>query len=766
MQANWAKAKIYFKSILIGSRNAAKRRDLWPYYALIYVIPVLIAAYLLIKSFWITSDSMYGMYASQDGGWAAWNAKGILEWSTILDLSPFTPLVGTGSTFLPNLPWLNPAALALALPVSVSVQYLISYILYAILLSASLFLLCYVLTRSAFLAIATVLMQLFLTMGPFPFESGALTWYALAPVNAFEQAAMSVALVAIMLHANRGTGVRIALSSVFLLSGFIAFTAMPVTFVSYIPVYAVIGLFQVILVKRRSDRIWITLLVVIAAFALWLSGSVEYLATTAVTSARSSVAAPFLHPGVKLLTLSFWDSLIRANSFCTPDALYCTNLLVGWLQIVALAASVVTIAAEKGRRRQFALSYLVIGTGLVLYKILETGQVLGPVHVISTPYLAWVLYPFTWLAMVLGLSGLRRLIVGEKEWVRRSLRAAAMGCLICLTVFVAEGALFPNQPRTAWTEDSVLPPIERTKDRETDIVQELKAKIGMSLHSPFRGYVATLFGVPGGVTRALAPEPEGKFTLTSYVAARALYQERFGNEFQGIDLTGRDIPTIEEYGQWVTRQMFVFFRDLLADVPDQVDPASRSLRLFRADIPLLSSMGVRYIIADGPLPADKAQLVKEERDVAGNTMRLYRLADTNVANYSPTNVVKVDGYPNAIYAIQRLKGNLRDSVVVMGDPATSLEQLVPVTASVLETIRDGYQLKATSRGRSLVVLPVQFSNCWHLDQPDAKLVRVNIIQTGVIFDVTTTTKLSFDYGLLSSGCKRQDAQDLEAFGIR
>jgi hypothetical protein len=32
----------------------------------------------------------------------------------------------------------------------------------------------------------------------------------------------------------------------------------------------------------------------------------------------------------------------------------------------------------------------------------------------------------------------------------------------------------------------------------------------------------------------------------------------FGNSFQNMDLLNSDIPTLEEYGQWVSKQMYYF----------------------------------------------------------------------------------------------------------------------------------------------------------------------------------------------------------------
>ena len=56
------------------------------------------------------------LYTPIDGDWAKWNVEAILHFGKVFDLSPYSMLAGMGSMYFPNLPWLNPGALALALP--------------------------------------------------------------------------------------------------------------------------------------------------------------------------------------------------------------------------------------------------------------------------------------------------------------------------------------------------------------------------------------------------------------------------------------------------------------------------------------------------------------------------------------------------------------------------------------------------------------------------------------------------------------------------
>jgi hypothetical protein len=95
-----------------------------------YILPLIITAGVILCGLWIVPDVLYGMYANVDGKWMSWNHRSILEWSSFLDFGPYSPFAGTGSLFLPNLPWLNPGALALGIPAPIEYKHLFSYLVY------------------------------------------------------------------------------------------------------------------------------------------------------------------------------------------------------------------------------------------------------------------------------------------------------------------------------------------------------------------------------------------------------------------------------------------------------------------------------------------------------------------------------------------------------------------------------------------------------------------------------------------------------------
>src|SRR5262249_49273383 len=85
------------------------------------------------------------LYTPVDGEWAKWNVEATLEFGKVLDLSPYSMLAGMGSTYFPNLPWLNPGALALGLPLGDEARSVVSYAVYGAELAVSIILLARIL---------------------------------------------------------------------------------------------------------------------------------------------------------------------------------------------------------------------------------------------------------------------------------------------------------------------------------------------------------------------------------------------------------------------------------------------------------------------------------------------------------------------------------------------------------------------------------------------------------------------------------------------
>src|SRR5258706_13345658 len=208
----------------------------------VYWVPATLLHLVLAWALWHTPNALYGMYANDDGMWAAWNVEGILQWGRFLDLSPFNPLSGMGSMFLPNLPWLNPAAASLALPLARDLTYLISYTIYYVEIFVSIAVLARTLGLSPIRSSCVAQFYLLILFPPISVVFDMFSWYSLAPVNAHLLAVANLAL-ACFVSLGKGTDVRnIALAAVAVALIFIGLFSAPITFLTYAPVYATAAL--------------------------------------------------------------------------------------------------------------------------------------------------------------------------------------------------------------------------------------------------------------------------------------------------------------------------------------------------------------------------------------------------------------------------------------------------------------------------------------------------------------------------------------------
>jgi hypothetical protein len=135
----------------------------------------------------------FALYTPIDGEWAKWNVEAILKFGKPFDLSPYSMLAGMGSMYFPNLPWLNPGALALGLPLSDHAKNIASYAVYAAELAVSIILLARSIGFPWLMATAAAQLYLYLLFPPFATVFQVYNWYALAPYYAHLAAALNAA---------------------------------------------------------------------------------------------------------------------------------------------------------------------------------------------------------------------------------------------------------------------------------------------------------------------------------------------------------------------------------------------------------------------------------------------------------------------------------------------------------------------------------------------------------------------------------------------
>jgi len=289
-------------------------------------------------------------------------------------------------------------------------------------------------------------------------------------------------------------------------------------------------------------------------------------------------------------------------------------------------------------------------------------------------------------------------------------------------VLFAIAILLPPQQGTAYPPSQ--PPIVKLLERE----------VAVTPGAPFRGRVL--------------------YTMKKYNRT-ALDNDLYN------DLLPFGIPAVNEFNVWTSPLTFVFLRVFFGHDRDSFGKFFFPLTSYDPKIARL--VGVRMVVTSVEL-FDGVLL--HEQKAEDSDLRIYRLDDVNLGQFSPTRPVRVATAAEAVAAMKATSSDPQRDVVVEGElPA----DLVPAS-SVSVTVEAGPQLhiRATSHGHSLLALPFEFSHCLRLLAPaSAYLLPVNLQQTGLIFEGQTDVNIEYRYGLFGDAqCRVTDLDRANALRLR
>jgi hypothetical protein len=286
---------------------------------------------------------------------------------------------------------------------------------------------------------------------------------------------------------------------------------------------------------------------------------------------------------------------------------------------------------------------------------------------------------------------------------------------------------------------------------ETPITRILKAEARLVPGEPFRGRVASIWGrSPAVLNRGAA----GQVRYFSQLAT--------GNLHDGPGLSQDDIPTWAEYNRLMTPARFVFQA---------------------ADLRMMRSAGVRFVITDAPMPEAKLRaeltiptppsaqqqlLFSSQPAFESFQLYLYELENPNLGQFSPIEVKQVEDARSVREALVNPNWKLEHTVfgVIPGPGPFQKASLESFTIA-----RDGYKVRAQSEGSAILLLPIEFSRCLtvrsRVDGPPPRLFRADLVLTGVLFDHRLDADISFRVGPgEASRCRLQDADDAERMHLR
>jgi hypothetical protein len=235
-----------------------------------------------------------------------------------------------------------------------------------------------------------------------------------------------------------------------------------------------------------------------------------------------------------------------------------------------------------------------------------------------------------------------------------------------------------------------------------------------------------------------------------------------GNDLYG-DLLPFGIPMVNELMHWTSPLTFVFLHVFFGHDGDPFIKVFFPLTSYDPKIARL--MGVRYVVTSVEL-FDGVLLHEQKTEDAD--LRIYRIDDVNLGQFSPTQPVRVATAAEAIAAMKATSFDPQRDVVVESElPA----DLVPASSvSVMVEAGPRLHVRATSHGHSLLVLPFEFSHCLRVHAfagTSAYLMPVNLQQTGLIFDGQTDVNIEYRYGLFGEvQCRGADLDRANALRLR
>jgi hypothetical protein len=585
--------------------------------------------------------------------------------------------------------------------------------------------------------------------------------------NHAEVLAVLTVMVAATLHLGRGPVWRSALLASVIFVGLThTLLAIPTSLVLTLPILGMFTFAKLLLSIGRREVLTIILCWVGIGSAALALGYVHYLGGLLAYTAAGffpdlSKRTLTLYSGQ--VTLLLWTpvSSISAAVIFTPERMMVAGGLFG---------SVAAIWLGSQRQRELALGVILAETVLIALGVSNywLDYWFGP----SIWYFESYLFPYFALyitfLLLAPLMLVWRAISSAFQGQIASWANAVAGFALPLAIGLYARAIGPAV-QTASRENPAFFFASPLPQPESVITRILKSELKLSPDHQFRGRVAVMTG------RIFPEKHEWQhYSLVHYFALFAT-----GNLHDGPGLWQDDVPTLMESNTLMTPASFVFLRALLTDPADSQIRTIVGMR--RIDPRILKAIGVRFVITDLPIsgaalraqipipvsPKAREMLGFSYRELDGFDLYLYEFDGVNLGQFSPTEPRLARDANQVLGHLADGKTNL-DRTIVIGEPLSG-----PLTEAKLELFtigRDQYRVRASSAGKSILLLPVEFSRCLTIFDAAGgapRLLRADLMLTGILFERQIDAQISFHTGpFYNSRCRLDDLTDSKLMEMR
>jgi hypothetical protein len=440
----------------------------------------------------------------------------------------------------------------------------------------------------------------------------------------------------------------------------------------------------------------------------------------------------------------------------------------GWSPVLSLGliASCVYLAIKRrGSMRGLVVSVLAYFAGMVLLSLVYVYS--GIRWNLPLPvYLEVAAAPVYLCCICLSVGELIANILNKtkakpsSDWVK----TISTACAVPIFALVTYQAFISANPKILDKANTLA------KNESGGLVSKvLVPNLSIQSDGRFRGSVATLACIPGGqIMRKAGISDDAPFTKEN-INFLVKYLRTYDPMLFMTGLWEMDIPTLEDNTHLVTPPFYYLFSRNLSRSQDF---QSRNWTLCtKANPNLMAALGTRMIVADQQLDGPRAKKVYEQTNQDGIPLSVYELSDPNTGNYSPTKLVRSDKAEEIIAEMAKDDFPFKETAIV--SHKEKLPELIHAQYGELFYDRGGFRVRGASKGWSLLVLPVQFSNSLQVTEfqgnypSDVRLVRVNLLQTGVLFRGTIHAKISHRFGPFRGVWGRlKDIEDWQSLGIK
>jgi hypothetical protein len=543
---------------------------------------------------------------------------------------------------------------------------------------------------------------------------------------------------------------NLILGLILLMLGWYLITAAPIWVVGAMPPIAIYGLAACCMVRFRAELFTkLSVLLVVAVIMTILLWPIFVLSLTMYT-------APYLFP--QDFVVDYRNNAFDLSIMFEKDAF-------GWggplLVIFAVIGALLSMKAKETIREQRVAAWLLLIIVAMILALRSAIQTLplsfGVVHIKYFEFAAWPLYA------MFAATAIFQLVSAGAERVAKYVPVSAR--LICsewlvlaLTTATAFAIPWIHSPRP---RDLRLPPAT------ADIVQRLRTEIGLTPFAPFRGRVATIMPI--------TPLPVDQLNGLSDPVVQQQYRaiqisNETGNDHFGPGLWYFQIPTLFEYNLLISPAFHALAKRTLYSL--QIPHLRNNLLVTIPNERILKLLGVRFVILVDPNSSSTEALPEigrwlETVMVGPERWRLFGLDAPNLGTYSPTILTVSKNLDQALDTVASDATDVTKQAVVQSEIPG---RLVPALETSLSIVGGDLHFSARSNGRSLVVLPLEYSRCIEMrpGSPSssidtASLHRVDGLLTGVLFDREINVVLQFRIGPLHNPlCRFWDYRDFKS----